>query len=210
MIRPTSEDPQARPTPVQTRLRAFVGSRVLTEVRDVLEGQCQPSETACALDRQHEESGGNSERPVMAPGAQQEELVVAVRALTRAIRALTDAVRGDLPATNRVGLTVTQAATMLGCGRTRIFELLKNGELRRCPRVGRHVLVSAKSVEKLLSRPSGTRVRGRSRWNLSTHLLARDSPRFTWYEPPNERQRTTREAPEVGHGHRGRARDGVR
>lgn len=49
-------------------------------------------------------------------------------------------------------VSVEEAQTLLGCGRSRIFELLRSGALRRGPKVGRAAMVCAKSLEALLER----------------------------------------------------------
>jgi hypothetical protein len=49
-------------------------------------------------------------------------------------------------------VSVEHAQTMLGCGRSRIFELLRSGALRRGPKVGRAAMICAKSLEALLER----------------------------------------------------------
>jgi hypothetical protein len=49
-------------------------------------------------------------------------------------------------------ISVEVAQTMLGCGRSRIFELLRSGALRRGPKVGRAAVICAKSLEALLER----------------------------------------------------------
>ncbi|MFL5349838.1 MAG: hypothetical protein ACJ8AT_34100 [Hyalangium sp.] len=49
-------------------------------------------------------------------------------------------------------VSVEEAQTMLGCGRSRIFELLRSGALRRGPKVGRAAMICAKSLEALLER----------------------------------------------------------
>jgi hypothetical protein len=49
-------------------------------------------------------------------------------------------------------LSVEEAQTLLGCGRSRIFELLRNGALRRGAKVGKTAMICAKSLEALLER----------------------------------------------------------
>ncbi len=49
-------------------------------------------------------------------------------------------------------ISVEEAQTLLGCGRSRIFELLRSGALRRGPKVGRAAMICAKSLEALLER----------------------------------------------------------
>lgn len=68
---------------------------------------------------------------------------------------------------------VEVAAKMLGCGRTRVFELLKSGALRKGRSQGRRTMVTRTSVERLAAaaRPAsvleaplgGPRLRGRRR-----------------------------------------------
>ena len=49
-------------------------------------------------------------------------------------------------------VSMEQAQVLLGCGRSRIFELLRSGALRRGPKVGRAAMICAKSLEALLER----------------------------------------------------------
>jgi hypothetical protein len=49
-------------------------------------------------------------------------------------------------------VSVEEAQTLIGCGRSRIFELLRSGALRRGPKVGRAAMICAKSLEALLER----------------------------------------------------------
>ena len=49
-------------------------------------------------------------------------------------------------------VSVEEAQTLLGCGRSRLFELLRSGALRRGPKVGRAAMICAKSLEALLER----------------------------------------------------------
>jgi hypothetical protein len=50
------------------------------------------------------------------------------------------------------GVSMKEAQAMLGCGRSRIFELLRSGALRRGPKVGKAAMICAKSLEALLER----------------------------------------------------------
>jgi len=45
-----------------------------------------------------------------------------------------------------IAVPVEDAARMLHCGRTRVFEMLRTGELRRVPRTGRETLVTVESI----------------------------------------------------------------
>jgi hypothetical protein len=55
-------------------------------------------------------------------------------------------------ATRARAVSVEEAQTLLGCGRSQIFELLRSGALRRGPKVGRAAMICAKSLEALLER----------------------------------------------------------
>jgi len=57
-----------------------------------------------------------------------------------------------LQSARAVPLATAQA--LLGCGRSRLFELLRSGALRRTPRVGKGAMVSAASLEALLEHRS--------------------------------------------------------
>lgn len=53
-------------------------------------------------------------------------------------------------------LSVDEAAAALGCSRTRVFELLRDGTLTRARRMGRRVTVLAESVERARRVPERT------------------------------------------------------
>jgi hypothetical protein len=46
--------------------------------------------------------------------------------------------------------TIEAAQAMLGCGRSRIFELLKSGALRRAPKLGKVAMIHLPSLEALM------------------------------------------------------------
>jgi hypothetical protein len=48
-----------------------------------------------------------------------------------------------------VSITIQQAAARLGCAKTRVFELLKSGELLRGKRVGKNAMVLVSSIDAL-------------------------------------------------------------
>lgn len=51
-------------------------------------------------------------------------------------------------------VSIDEAATSLGCSRTRVFELLRDGTLQRARRIGRHQMILASSVEAARREPS--------------------------------------------------------
>ena len=57
-------------------------------------------------------------------------------------------------------LSVAQVCEMLGCSRSRVFELLADGTLERAPRYGRQIRIYTASVEKALSQTKRHTVRG--------------------------------------------------
>ena len=88
-----------------------------------------------------------------------QQLVETLRAAVREeVRAEVDALRAELAALSpgdAPAVTVEQAARTLGCGRTRVFELLNLGKLKAAPKVGRSTMVTRASVEALLGSRAG-------------------------------------------------------
>lgn len=62
-----------------------------------------------------------------------------------------------------IAVPVAAAASMLHCGRTRVFEMLRSGELRRVPRTGRATLVTVESITARLTPPAPRRPRASPR-----------------------------------------------
>jgi len=73
--------------------------------------------------------------------------------LETAIRELTTEVR-HLRLVDASTLTYAQACQRLGCGATKLKELIRTGRLKRSQTVGRTRMVTAESVEKILGRPA--------------------------------------------------------
>jgi excisionase family DNA binding protein len=68
-------------------------------------------------------------------------------------------------------LSVAQACELLGCGKTRLFELLADGTLERAPRFGRALRIYRASVERALlpqekAQAAKKRRAPASSWNL--------------------------------------------
>ena len=61
-----------------------------------------------------------------------------------------------------LAIPVAEACALLHCGRTRIFELLASGRLRRV-RIGRKTLVGVESINALLAPPEPKRSPRRAR-----------------------------------------------
>ena len=62
-------------------------------------------------------------------------------------------------------VTVTEAAQVLRCGRTRVFELLATGRLVRGERFGRETVVTIASLEALQTRQVGRPSAPKRRWS---------------------------------------------
>ncbi len=67
----------------------------------------------------------------------------------RHLRAAVEDVRRQLANPVPHAISVEDAATRLGCGRTQVFKYLKAGQLRRAKKHGRRVMVTVASVEAL-------------------------------------------------------------
>lgn len=52
-----------------------------------------------------------------------------------------------------ISLSIPQVCEILGCKRSRVFELLAEGVLERAPRFGRNLRIYADSVELAQARP---------------------------------------------------------
>jgi hypothetical protein len=88
-----------------------------------------------------------SDVPVVDDGP---ELVgVILQGITQIIRREIQALRAQDVARNSTSVTLESAMAMLGCKRSKVFDLLDQGLLTRAPRVGRSVLVTVASIEAL-------------------------------------------------------------
>ena len=91
-------------------------------------------------------------------GEEQDDILRAIYAELRGLRESVNEIHTKISsaapaqAARTRAVSVEQAQTLLGCGRSRIFELLRSGALRRGPKVGRAAMICAKSLETLLER----------------------------------------------------------
>ena len=51
---------------------------------------------------------------------------------------------------SRRAVSIDNAQAILGCGRSRVYELLRSGALRRAPKVGKQAMISLTSLEAFL------------------------------------------------------------
>lgn len=63
-------------------------------------------------------------------------------------------VRDELAAARSECVPVATAATMLGCGTTTVYELLKTGDLERGTKAGRRTMITVESVSRYQRRAS--------------------------------------------------------
>jgi hypothetical protein len=95
---------------------------------------------------------------VKGQGEEQDDILRAIyeelRGLRQSVNEIHTKINSAAPAqaARARAVSVDEAQTLLGCGRSRIFELLRSGALRRGPKVGRAAMVCAKSLEALLVR----------------------------------------------------------
>ncbi len=73
-----------------------------------------------------------------------------VRGLRHDVRELQSKPSNAAPLQAARAVSIDTARALLGCGRSRIFELLRSGALRRAPKMGKVAMVSAASLEALL------------------------------------------------------------
>lgn len=91
-------------------------------------------------------------------GEEQNELLRAIyeelRGLRESVNEISTKISNKPPAqaARARGVSMKEAQAMLGCGRSRIFELLRSGALRRGAKVGKAAMICAKSLEALLER----------------------------------------------------------
>ncbi len=69
-----------------------------------------------------------------------------IRGLRQSVHGLESRLSSALPAAAVPSVSVEAAQALLGCGRSRLFELLKSGALHRAPKVGRSVRVTTASL----------------------------------------------------------------
>lgn len=107
-----------------------------------------------------------------------------------AIEALHDEIRELKRSQSLAGgpaVPVDEAAKILGCGRSRVYELLASGSLVALPKVGRTRMITRTSVEALLTRFGAQKPRARQRKRVKQdEVPAR--PRASAYATPEELQ----------------------
>ncbi len=73
-----------------------------------------------------------------------------LRELRESVRELHTGRSSSAPASVVRAVSLEAAQTLLGCGRSRIFDLLRCGALRRAPKLGKEAMINLASVEALL------------------------------------------------------------
>jgi predicted DNA-binding transcriptional regulator AlpA len=73
-----------------------------------------------------------------------------VRGLRESLREIENQISNTAPAQAARAISIEAAQALLGCGRSRIFELLKSGALRRAPKLGKVVMIYLPSLEALI------------------------------------------------------------
>ena len=73
-----------------------------------------------------------------------------LRRLRASLSAMQRQISRAAPVQSRRAVSIDAAQELLGCGRTRIYELLRNGALRRAPKVGKSAMIRVDSLEAFL------------------------------------------------------------
>lgn len=73
-----------------------------------------------------------------------------LRSLRESVREIEHRISNTAPDQAARAISIEAAQAMLGCGRSRIFELLKSGALRRAPKLGKVAMIYLPSLEALL------------------------------------------------------------
>jgi predicted DNA-binding transcriptional regulator AlpA len=81
--------------------------------------------------------------------AEEIALLLELREEVRHLRAAVADLKRQLAAPDPIAISVEEAATRLGCGRTQVFKYLKEGRLRRARKLSRRVMVTVESIEAL-------------------------------------------------------------
>lgn len=73
-----------------------------------------------------------------------------LRSLRESVREIEHWLSNTAPAHAARAVSIEAAQAMLGCGRSRIFELLKSGALRRAPKLGKVAMIYLPSLQALM------------------------------------------------------------
>ncbi|OJT24632.1 hypothetical protein BO221_15965 [Archangium sp. Cb G35] len=73
-----------------------------------------------------------------------------MRGLRESVREITNRLSNTAPAQAVRAISIEAAQDLLGCGRSRIFELLRSGALRRAPKLGKVAMIDLPSLKALI------------------------------------------------------------
>ncbi len=73
-----------------------------------------------------------------------------LRGLRESVREIEHRISNTAPAQAARAISIEAAQAILGCGRSRIFELLRSGALRRAPKLGKMAMIYLPSLEALM------------------------------------------------------------
>lgn len=92
-------------------------------------------------------SAGNSNKPAVSTGKAQSLLG---RELRSALKELGTTLSAN---TQKPAVNIGEAQRLLGCGRVKVFALIKTGKLKKAEKSGRLTLVTTESIERALAAP---------------------------------------------------------
>ena len=77
------------------------------------------------------------------------EIYAELRKLREMVGDMQNRIASAAPVQAARSISIDAAQALLGCGRSRIFELLRSGALRRAPKVGKVAMITLDSIEAL-------------------------------------------------------------
>ena len=108
------------------------------------------------------DGGGDAASSSASSGATTDHILAEMKQIREGVEDIRAS--GPMMEPGQVAVSIAAAMKLLGCGRSRIFELLKKGDLRRAPKkVGRETMILTASIEALLQAPAIQAAKPRSR-----------------------------------------------
>jgi len=104
------------------------------------------------------DAGGDAASSSASSGATTDRILAEMKQIREGVEDIRAS--GPMMEPGQVAVSIAAAMKLLGCGRSRIFELLKKGDLQRAPnKVGRETMILTSSIDALLHSPEPREVR---------------------------------------------------
>lgn len=116
---------------------------------------CASDCCGCASESAHGVPRAGASLPTRSDSGGEADLLRAMydelRSLRESVREIEHRISNTAPSQAARAISIEAAQAMLGCGRSRIFELLRSGALRRAPRLGKVAMIYLPSLEALMA-----------------------------------------------------------